>query len=180
MKKIGLFIAFVFTSWCSMVAQDTYYSREATLKLTGQLNGEDLHLQTSNVNVVIDYETAGIDMRFEVKTLNTEIDSLDKMLSKSNMKVHFSGKLGLEYINTANHPPLKFDLEGWLDINGSRSWIKGRGDLYHLGYSSAYSCVLSITILLDTEELNLPFEIPGIGDEFEAVMQHALLELDKN
>jgi hypothetical protein len=79
-------------------AQNIYYTRDATLTLNGELGSEALKLQTRQLGVRLDYETAYIIIRFPVSSLESGIDSLNQLLANSKAEVVFDGKLSLEYI----------------------------------------------------------------------------------
>ncbi len=181
MKKIFLITAILMTA-CSMgfAQEDTYYTKGAILQLNGELDGKPLHLQTNELGVMLDYETAYIIVRFSIRSLQTEVDSLNKMFDKNKLEVVFDGKLGLEYVNTEDHPPIKFTTEGWLTVGDSKSLVRGEGELHHIGNTTTYACMLGMTMQLGFEELNIELPISGLRDEFEVVITQALLQKDKN
>ncbi len=167
--------------WSVGFAQlDTYYTRNATLNLNAELNGESLKLRTHELSVMLDYETAYIIIRFPVRSLQTGVDSLDAMLKGSTTEVVFDGKLGIEYVNTEDHPPMKFTTEGWLAVGDSKTLITGGGELHHIGNTTTYACMLGLTMQLGFEELGLDLPMPGLENEFEVVITQALLQRDKN
>ena len=87
MKKILLTLIVVTAFWSIVFAQaDTYYTRNATLTLNSEWNGEPLQLITRELSVMLDYETAFIIIRFPVSSLETEADSLNTMLDRSTSR----------------------------------------------------------------------------------------------
>ncbi len=181
MKKILLTLIVVTVFWSIGFAQaDTYYTRNATLTLNSEWNGEPLQLITRELSVMLDYETAFIIIRFPVSSLETEADSLNTMLDRSKVEVVFDGKLGMEYINTQDHPPMKFETEGWLTIGDSKELVTGEGELHHIGNSTKYACMLGMTMQLNFEDLGLPLPLSGMDKRFEAIITQALLQRDKN
>ena len=180
MKKILILFSILSFTWSISVAQEIYFTRNATLTLNGELDGEALEIQTRELGVKLDYETAFLIIKFPLSSLETGVDSLNQMLKKSFLEVVFDGKLGLEYVNTEEHPPMNFTTEGWLIIGNSRTLVKGKGELHHIGKSTEYACMLGLTMNLNLTELNLTTPIAGLNENFEAIITQALLQIDKN
>ena len=176
MKKMLILLLFIAIGRQHGLSQDIYYTRNATLFLNGELNGKALTLQTTELNVKLDYETAEII----ISSLATDLDSLQTQIEKINSEVVYEGKLGLEYVNTENHPPMQFTTEGWLNINGEKKLIEGTGELHHIGQSNQYACVLGLKMILDLEVLNMHLPVQDLNSEFEVVITQALLQRDKN
>jgi hypothetical protein len=181
MKKVFLTLIALSVFWSIGFAQaDTYYTRNATLTLNAELDGEALKLVTRELSVMLDYETAFIIIRFPVSSLETEADSLNAMLEKSRTEVVFDGKLGMEYVNTEDHPPMKFETEGWLIMGSSKALVNGKGELHHIGNTTKYACMLGLTMQLDFKDLQIPPPLSGLNENFEAIITQALLQRDKN
>ncbi|MFQ5447151.1 MAG: hypothetical protein ACE5FF_09460 [Saprospiraceae bacterium] len=180
MKNTMLWLFFTAATWTTALAQDIYYTRDATLTLNGESNGRALKLQTRQLGVRLDYETAYMIIRFPVSSLESGVDSVNQLLRKSTTEVVFDGKLSLEYIKTENHPPLKFTSEGWLTIGDSKTLITGKGELLHIDDASKIACMLGMTLHLDFQDLKLPPPLPGLESAFEAVIKQAVLRKDKN
>jgi len=180
MKKITAILILTAFAFQLCFAQDIYYTRNATLFLNGALDGKTVQLQTTELSVKLDYETADIIIKFPFSSLVTEIDSLQEMIKNTTTEVVFDGKLGLEYINTETHPPMKFTLEGWLNIGKEETLVEGEGELHHIGKANQYACMLGLTLHLDLEALGVKLPLNGMKQEFEAVITQALLQSDKN
>ncbi len=180
MKIAYLWLSLTLLSCITAAAQDTYYTRDATLTLNGAFNGQPITLYTRQLGVMLDYETAFLIIRFPVSSLVSGIDSLDQLLRKSNTEVVFDGKLGLEYIKTDNHPPMKFSAEGWLSVGDAKTLITGQGELHHLDDSGQIACMLGMTMNLNFDQLKVPLPLPGLAPDFEAVIKQAVLKKDKN
>ena len=101
------------------------------------------------------------------------------MFKTSDLEVVFNGKLGLDFINTKDHPPMNFTTEGWLSIGRTKKWISGNGELHHIENSSTFACMLSITMSLDLEELEIR-PPPGVENKFNAIIRQTLLQYDNN
>jgi len=180
MKNAMLWLIFTAATWSTAISQDIYYTSDATLTLNGAIGDEALTLQTLQLGVRLDNETAYMIFRFPVSSLESGVDSLDQLLRKSATEVVFDGKLSLEYIKTEKHPPLKFTSEGWLTIGDSKTLITGEGELLHIDDAGKIACMLGMTIHLSFDDLKLPIPLPGLKSDFEAVIKQAVLRQDKN
>jgi hypothetical protein len=156
-----------------------YYSRNSTLTINGGLNGQALRLHTRELYVTLDYETAHMIVRFPISSLESDIDSINVLLSQIESDVVFNTQLGLQYIATEDHPPLNFGLEGWLSIEDSKSWVCGNGEMHHIK-NPTYECMFGMVLTLNLKDLNLNIPIVGLDENFEVVMTQALLHKDKN
>lgn len=158
---------------------DVYYTRNATLKINGEFNNQQLFGKTEELGVRLDYETTEMIIKFRLNTLEFNIDTINTILKFENQEITFTGELSLEYINTKGHPPLDFLVEGWLTTGSSKTKIKGKGELVHMNDSGSYVCMLGMSLTLNLNELNI--DIPsGLYEEVEVIVTQALLERDKN
>lgn len=132
-----------------------YYTRNATITVSVSIGDNLIPFQSDELSVKLDYETAEIIMHLPLNSLHSGIDSLDRQLKTLNDEASFDGKLGLEYINTDNHPPINFDLEGWLVLDPNKQLITGKGQLHHNANSSEYACMLGLNLKLNFEDLNI-------------------------
>ncbi len=181
MKKI-ITLVFILLSTCysTFSQKDTYYTRNATLTMYGQMKGDIIKLQSSQLNITLDYETACIIIRVPVNSLRSEIDSLNALLKASQGEVVFDGKLGMDYVMTENHPPMKFGFEGFLTANGCQTLlVRGEGELNHVG-GRAYSSMLGLCLMLSFNDLGIPTPWPEMENDFEVIVTQALLARDKN
>ncbi|MEO1260604.1 MAG: hypothetical protein AAFZ15_17540 [Bacteroidota bacterium] len=181
MKKIFTLVLLLTLICCSVFAQrDTYYSRNASLTMYGHMGHEIIKLQSRQLNVMLDYESACIMIRLPLNTLVSGVDSLNNLLKTSHGEIVFDGKLGLDYISLENHPPLKFGFEGFLSANDCQTLVRGEGELNHIGDRTGYASMLGLCINLSFDDLGMPAPWPTMGNEFEVVITQALLMRDKN
>ncbi len=177
MKKVLIILVFILVAWRTTLAQqDIYYTPNATLTLNGKLDGKVLKLQTRKLDVELSYETAHIIIRFPIYSLETEEDSLSKLIEKSLSEVIFEGNLGMDYINTKKHAPIKFITEGFLTVGNSKTLVKGTGELDHVGNATTYACILSLVMQLNLADLNAQIPLPGLEDSFRIIITQALLQ----
>ena len=181
MKKI-ITLACILLFICGSIfsQRDTYYSRNASLTMYGQMGEEVIKLQSRQLNVMLDYESACIIIRLPVNSLVSGIDSLDALLKASWGEVVFDGKLGMDYVMVDNHPPLKFGFEGFLMASGCQTLVRGEGELNHVGDRTGYISMLGLCLNLSFDELGIPVPWPTIGNDFEVVITQGLMARDKN
>ena len=179
MKKINLIIVFIISIFGSVIAQDhLYYTRNASLNIHGEFQGESLHGTTRQLGITLDYETTEIILKLNLNNLVFDVDSLNKMIQTNQQEIEFKGTLSLEHINTDDHPPLKFTMEGWVEIGDEKNEIEGKGELHHIDQSENFACMLGMTISLNLDDFGI--EIPNLENEIEVVIKQALLKTDKN
>jgi hypothetical protein len=176
-QLLPLFFLFVAMN---LSAQDVYYTRGATLHLNGELNGQPLQLKTNKLIIRLDYETATAIMRLRVSDLQCDVDSLQKLLRHSPTEFVYEAKLSLDYISTEKHPPMEFTLEGWLSHNGLKTWVSGDGELHFNANAAEYTNLMGLTFRLNLRALGIEPPVPGLAEDFEAVVVQALLQKDKN
>ncbi|MCB0534184.1 MAG: hypothetical protein KDD14_18420 [Saprospiraceae bacterium] len=185
MKQIIGTLVLIGLVCCSSLAQNTYQTRNAVLTLNGALGEQALNLQTRELSVRLDYETAYLIIQFPLRSLQsvqpgTVADSVLTMLDRSATQVVFDGKLGLEFINTEDHPPMHFKTEGLLTIGTTKTVVQGKGELHHLSNTSDFACALGMTMQLSFQNLGIHIPLTGLADNFEVVITQALLQRDKN
>ncbi len=159
---------------------DTYYTKHAEMKLHAVWEGQPITFKTNRLAITLDYETTEILVRLPVSSLTSGIDSLDRWLSNQPLELLFDGKLDLDYINTQKHPPLQFGFEGWLSAEDRKSFLTGKGELYHLSDKEQVACMLGLEALLNADSLGVSWPFPGFEPEFEVQVTKALLRKDKN
>ena len=179
MKKINL-ILILFTCLLgnAFTQNDIYYTRNASLKIHGEFNGENLHGSTKQLSISLDYETTEITIKLNINKIEFDVDSLNKLIVNNHSEIELKGTLSLEYINTDGHPPHKFNVEGWVDVNDEKMKISGTGELHHIDQSGNLACMLGMTMRLNLNDYNI--NVPQLENEIEIVIQQALLKKDKN
>ena len=157
-------------------SQDYYYTVDGVILMNGVLNDSAIIAKSKKVTVLLDYETAKFDLYFDIATVQTGIDSLDKLLAKQEGNfIEFEGKLGIEYVQTQSHAPQDFEVEGYLDCDYQCGVVQGKGRLEHI-FGGTYSCVLTLSFLLNKNQL--PFIIPlkGLHNEFTVDVIQTILK----
>lgn len=176
MKKV-IIIAFLLMVISGIsVAQDKIYSTEiASLQVQGQYNGNSLLGSTNRLGIILNYETTEIVLRLNLDDLKFDSDTLNKIVQESHSEIEFKGTLSLAHINTKDHPPLNFTLEGWVEINNEKKKIEGNGELHHTDQSGSFTCMIGIVMHLDLDDFDI--QIPKLENEIKVVIKQALLKI---
>jgi len=171
---IGLIMAMTYTS----KAQTVYGTTNGVVQITGLWNDSSFTARSNQLGVILNYETAAFQLRLDKSTLVTGIDSLDKLLSQSTGHImHYEGTLGIEYIKTQKHPPLDFDVEGFLTCNPHYERLAGKGRLVHI-FGDYYSCILNLTFHINLKETDLGINLPGLSDDIHVEIVQTVLKPD--
>ena len=180
MKQTLTILSIVVLASSAGLAQDeVYFTWNAKLQLNGAFGGEPIHLETEEVSIKLDYETTEMILRFNMSSLNSNVDTVNQVLRNKLSDVVFDGELSLDYINTESHPPQHFTVDGWLILGTSKTRIKGKGELHHINDAGEFACMLGMTMHLNLEELKVGHPWPGLENEFEAIVTQAILKKNK-
>lgn len=156
--------------------QDYYYTVDGAIIMNGVYKDSAIIAKSKKVTVLLDYETAEFRLYFDIATVQTGIDSLDKLLAQQERNfVEFEGNLGIEYVQTQSHGPQDFEVEGYLDCDYQCGLIQGKGRLEHI-FGDTYSCILTLSFLLNKNELPFPIPLVGLHDEFEVDVVQTILK----
>ena len=111
---------------------------------------------------MLDYDAATYKLEIDLTTLtNSEGKNFSEFVKIPNKKLVIEGKLGVEFINTTNHPPQSFNLEGI--VVSSNNEVRGTGKLEHLSNRGTFSCILTIRIKIGLDDLG--FESTDVNKE---------------
>lgn len=129
-----------------------YRTMDGQMIVTGHVGDSTLQMKTNRLVIALNYETAELVIRINPSTVKNVSDPATKdPFVNTNTQVLFEGKLSLDRVITQKHPPLDFDVEGYLFNDDQWTWIRGTGHLEHI-HGDEYACVL-----------NMEFEIaPGL------------------
>ncbi|MDF1696974.1 MAG: hypothetical protein P1U56_14120 [Saprospiraceae bacterium] len=178
MQKINLTLVLIgFILGTSVAQGDSYQTKKANLQVYGEFKGENFIGTSNDLLINLDYETTEIEFKLKLKNLKFSIDSLNKIIQTNNQEIVFNGTLSLEHINTDEHPPLNFTMEGWTEIKGERRKILGNGQLHHSDLSKDSSCILGIVMSINLSDVGV--EIPNLKDDIKIVIKQAILEKDR-
>ncbi len=169
-----LFAAFI---GCYANAQNTFGTSHAVVDIGVHYEDSLTRLQSRNVKVALNYETAEFVMFINTSELVTLSDSsLNKVGGLKEKEFSYHGVFDLEYIKTKEHPPLSFEVRGDLEL-GKISPLKliGKGDLVHVS-DGAYPCQLSLEFRISAEELERKLEVPISFEYIDIKIQQVILK----
>ena len=183
MKKIrNIFILILFHifSLSFVFSQDMSRTLAGTIEITTEINDSIVIFRSHDLIISLNYDNAKIKMQLDLSTLSTGIDSIDKKLKLlKEDKVFFDGKLGIDYINTEDHPEQDFEVQGILSFRNQETSIKGTGKLVHI-YGNFYACLLNLSFQLKLSELNFDSNIKNISDEIQIEIIDAVLKREND
>jgi len=155
-------------------AQDIYRTQNGDMLITVVSADTVFKVTTKELLILLNYENANITIKMDKSTFKTGIDSLDKRIAKLKYDViEFKGKLDIEYINTAGHPPLDFKVEGIISTN--QKTISGDGHLEHISSRGLYSCLLTLKFNLKINDLGLNFEGLNLKEDIQIDVVQSVL-----
>ncbi len=155
-------------------AQDEYRTNAGILFIKVRYKEKLVNISSKQLLVLLDYETGKIIMKQKVSDLIADNDFLQSWLNKyQDQEIIFHGKLGIDYINTKGHPPLKFDIEGVLSPGDNQ--IIGQGLLVHQVEKTSSACLLSMNFRLKLEEIFPKINLVGVNDDIYVQIAQSLL-----
>ncbi len=172
MTMLLLFAGFGFNS---DLAQGQFY-RTATgrLIIKADLNDVSVTIESKDLLIQLDYETGNVVIRQEISAMKADNDSIQSMIKNNeNGFLKFIGKLGLDYVNTTDHAPLDFGVEGTLFPQNIH--VIGTGHLEHIAQRTTSACLLSLEFVLEPGVLFPENQIPGLHKNLHIKVIQSLL-----
>ena len=165
------------TGAMSCGAQDFYESFISPLYIKGVWNGLPVLATTGKNQVVLDYETATFRISFDPSDLQTGVASLDSVLAaRRNRTVVITGKFqGVNPLQTRDHPPQDFKVEGRLASNAATRPYIGKGRMEHI-FAGRYACLLDIDFSVPVTDLGLEQTFPGLSGDLSFYIRQSLLK----
>ncbi len=167
-------VLFLFAANISEAQNELYKTSKGYLLIKVDLNGTSVDIRSDELMIMLDYETGGIVLKQKVSSLMTDNDSIRSQLKKlQDVYLKFEGKLGLDYVNTVDHPPVDFQVEGTLlpqDIQ-----ITGKGHLEHIAQKTKSVCLLTMDFMLNPEIIFPDAQFPGIHNKINVKVIQSLL-----
>lgn len=157
-------------------SQGVYFTRGASIKMVGQLSGAPVVMNSHELNVTLDYESTDLTISFPLSSLESNNQLLDSITNESGQTVKFKGQLSLDHINTDNHPPLHFTVEGWCEYGDGSYRVVGTGELKHLGDTGHVACMMTMVLDLNLVELGIHEPVSGLHNEFKVYINQAILQ----
>ena len=147
-----------------------YSTMYGKMVISGQVGDSTLMIQTNRLIISLNYESAEFVIRLDPETL-TKKNEIVKSTKSYDSEILFRGKLGLDYVITEKHPPLDFEVEGYLVKDDRDTRITGTGHLEHI-HGEIYSCVLNMDFEVPPQLVNIDW--PGEENVKIQIMQTIL------
>ncbi len=177
MNKI-LLIYFLLFIGSTIQSQEAFFTKNAYMTIKAEYHGQPVELYSRSLIIKLNYETAFINIKVPVKSLVAENKELQKRINSSHSEILFSGYLGIDFINTEQHPPFKFDFNGQLKIQEQYSLIEGTGELIHIERANRFVCMLGMKWILNLSKLEMKEQLPFLGNQVEVSITYPVLERD--
>jgi hypothetical protein len=177
-KRILIFLFFI--SHLSLNAQEDkvfklFKSQAGPMLITATLNDTLLTLRSNSAIITLDYETSEIIVKVESSSFNTEIDSLDELLTQSSSKTFvFMGRAVSVDLKSSAGTPMDFKVEGKIFPGGTS--IIGEAHLEEIAKGSLYSNVLSLKFSISTKDLGLDLDDHDLYDIIEIRLLEIILD----
>lgn len=127
-------------------AQKPYKAKNGLLAIKAIKNDTIATHAFKNVQVILDYERAEVDISFLLEGDSSEPKSLPGRSEAFNTKI--TTKLSLPKIETLPHPDQSFHTKGQIIFRGTVFELDGNGELRHHQGSETYSCSLMLKLNL--------------------------------
>ncbi len=138
-----------------------YRTMNGQLSITGLVGDSVLMMQSNALVISMNYETAELMIRLNKETLGREGETESvNSLANTSSELLFKGKLGIDYVITQKHPPLDFEVEGYLFNEEGKTYVTGTGHLEHI-HANEYACILNLNFYIDPALLSIDWP----GDE---------------
>ncbi len=179
MRTFRILIALTFSLLATetLHAQKIYYTPKGVIQISGTMMDSSVLLQSDEVAIILNYETAEFVVLIEVNSLRTGVDSLDRMLeSIEDYTIRYRGHFDLAYIKTEKHLAQDFEASGNLIFDGHDAGIvKSRGRIEHF-VEGTYPCFLTLSFRLNIADLEYFPALPRLGNELVIEINQAILD----
>lgn len=169
----GIWMLLVFLTGIELSAQSSqsvYSTMYGKMIISGPVGDSTLMMQTNRLIISLNYESAELVIRVDPNTL-AEKDKIIESNDSYDTDILFRGKLGLDYVITEKHPPLDFEVAGYLVKDGHDTRVTGTGHLEHI-HGEAYACILNMNFEVPPQLVNIDW--PGEENVKIQIMQTIL------
>lgn len=136
-----------------------YRTMNGEMTITGRVGDSTRIMKSNRLVISLNYETAEMIIRVNKSTITTNLNTVTtENMVNSSTEVLFKGELGLDYVITEKHPPLHFEVKGYLYNGKGRTRVEGKGQLVHI-HANEYACLLNMDFEVEPELLAMDW--PG-------------------
>ncbi|MEZ4923218.1 MAG: hypothetical protein R2780_08625 [Crocinitomicaceae bacterium] len=152
-----------------------YSTANGVIQITAVINDSSVVAQGRELHVVLNYDNAALTMQLDFSTLKTGSAQLDSILARNAGEfIVFSGSLGLDYIQTGDHPPQNFEVKGTLSCDPSGQLVEGKGLLEHI-YNGWYSSIFEMSFYINLNDIGITPPIEGMSENIQIEISEAIL-----
>lgn len=171
---ILVILLFTSASIIKTYAQEEYRTSKGQLVIKVILDGQSVTISSKELLMRLDYESGKVFMKQKTSALASNNDSIQAALENMEDEfITFEGNLGLDYINTVEHPPQDFQIEGVLyPVN---VYVLGSGLLVHRVQGTSSACLLSLSFNLNIDDLYPDYKIAGLNNELQLSIIQSLI-----
>jgi hypothetical protein len=160
----------------SIKAQQIYQTREGIIEIIGSHRDSIIIASSNHLFVLINYETAEIELSLNPATLRTATDSLNATLLNSFLKpAILTGKLNIPYVNTLDNPDQKLNFRAELHMNKITKTIYANGALKRIAGNETFASLLTLNFKLQLTDFGILFP-EGWSDEITVQIYQAMLK----
>ncbi|MEZ4945081.1 MAG: hypothetical protein R2804_06110 [Cyclobacteriaceae bacterium] len=165
-KCMMIMFLFVFTNGLLGYGQPTYKTVEGHIVLIGEIDQKRVVAESHKLYIQLDYKTKEVFGRLDLKSIDTGIEHLNKLLKESEepLWVSFSGTIPVEDFISLPHKPIVFKWPVTMTLGNNNFDITLNTTLTHFNGGEAYACMLSASGDILAGRTSLPDEIPGLGN----------------
>jgi hypothetical protein len=162
----------------NVYSQDYYSTRKGQIIVQSVFYDSVLFIKSNDLIMRLDYGKANLKMSVNLNSFSSTVDTVNAKLKElTNKSISFTGKLGLDYINTKPHLPQYFDFQGTVSYNDINEAVSGKGSLTHISSNGVItSCVLWLEFKLDTEKFSWELARYGFSDVITINIIQAILD----
>lgn len=167
----GLIIVLTLVISSGAHSQNIYWSKNGTVSITAPYAAGVITGHSKEVEVTLDYSTATFTLALPLRSIHTEIDSVNTILNASQEgKVVLKGVVNSGIINVTPHLPQRLLFTGMLQLaGGSVVPVKGTSRLEHIGGGEDLACKLALSFDVDIQSLGLPNRLRTVGSSVASV-----------
>ena len=154
--------------------QDTYTTNHGTIAIKTSINNANITLVSNDLNLLLNYKTADVTFNTALNNFSADKPVTDTSILSGELK--FEGSLGIEYINTTEHPKQNFNTEGVLKKGDNNIQISGSGTLEHLYSRQKIACLLSLKYNINQENAMKIFPKSDITSGVHIEIIYAVLD----
>jgi len=153
--KTYILIFLLLTSQIILSQSETYHTKNGNIQISTIINGKVVSAYSHKLIIQLDYSNALIKLYLDKSTLETDNDSLRKVInSVGSLPIEANGKLGVSFIETKMHPQQNFNVYLGFTKGLVSQHFQGQGTLTHLEGRLACLLKMNFQLELDSNQLS--------------------------